>query len=137
MRKYLAALFTWLLHLTDPRVKSIHFMISNGNTNHKAKHMNTIINDMQKFSLALALVSAAGNAAALASIPTWSSSDPSVVTVTPAADGLTAEVSSTGVPGTATVTASVDGLTVTDDITVTAGPGATLTLTAGEPVNRI
>jgi uncharacterized protein YjdB len=126
MRKLLARLLTWLLEAIDPKVISLHFLVSNGNTTHKAKHMNTQITDTGIATLIAACVTAAGNP-----VPgiTWSSSDDSVATVTPSADGTTATVAATGKLGTATITAAAGNLTATDDITVIAGSAVSLTLT--------
>ena len=133
MYKILICLLRRALSRPAHRCKSIYFQFSNGTTTHKAKHMQTTISEKMKFSLTVALVSAAGNPVQPAALPTWASSDESVATVVPAVDGLSAEVLSTGVPGTASITASVDGLTATDEVTVSAGPAVTLTLIAGAP----
>lgn len=129
----LTVFLTFLLRIINPRYRSIEFIFVCDGATHKAKHMNTNINDAQKFSLTIQLTSAAGSITAPQSAPTWSSSDPSIVTVTPAADGLSAEVQAVRA-GQTTITATVDGLSASDDITITAGPAATLTLVAGDPV---
>jgi len=128
MRKLIARLLAWLLEAIDPKVISLHFLVSNGTTTHKAKHMNTQITDTGVATLIAALVTAAGNPATGDAV-TWSTSDATVATVTPAADGLSATVAATGKLGTATITASAGNLTATDDITVIAGPAVSLTLT--------
>jgi hypothetical protein len=63
----------------------------------------------------------------------WSSSDLTIVTVTPSADTLTAVAKAVGPNGTATVTAVADGLTATLDITVVDSEVASLTIVAGTP----
>ncbi len=128
MRKLIARFLSWLLEAVDPTVASLHFLVSNGTTTHKAKHMNTTITDTGTATLIAACVSAAGNPVGAAAIA-WSSSDESIATVTPGADGHSAVVTATGKLGATTITAAAGNLTATDDITVIAGPAASLTLT--------
>lgn len=84
----------------------------------------------QSANAAVAFTNAAGAAAAVDGVPTWASSDDTVVAVAPAADGMSAVVS-TVAPGTARVTVHADadlgaGVTditgVTEDIVVTVNP---------------
>ncbi len=64
---------------------------------------------------------------------TWSSDDNgAVLTVTPAADGLSCVFAAVA-PGTATITASDGTLSASDLITVTTGAVASLVLTPGTP----
>ena len=131
MRNLIISILAWLRRrLTRQR---LYFLISNGTTTHKATNMQTTISEKTKFLLTIALASVAGNPVKPNGMPVWTSSDESIATVVPAADGLSAEVFSTGVIGTASITASVDGLTATDEVTVSAGPAVTLTLIAGAP----
>lgn len=127
MRKLISRLLTWLLEAIDPKVTSLYFVISDGTSTHEAKHMNTTITDTGHVILIAACVSAAGNPAAGAII-SWSSSDESIATVTPAADGQSATVTATGRLGTATITAAAGNLTATDEVTVVAGPAVSVTL---------
>lgn len=133
MRQSLSRLLKWALRKLEPRYTAIHFTFFDGTTTHKVKHMQSTISEGFKVQLAVALLSAGGNAVPASVAPTWVSSDETILTVVPAADGLSAEVFSTGKAGTATITASVDGLTATDEITVVAGAAASITLTASEP----
>ena len=49
-----------------------------------------ILTDAQQVTLAVAGTDAAGNPKAVFGIPSWTSSDPATLTVTPSADGFTA-----------------------------------------------
>jgi hypothetical protein len=106
------------------------------------------INTDQHFpSVVLSILDSAGRPATVDGIPVWASSDETVITVIPTADGMGAAIE-TVAPGTARVTVSVDAdmgegiveLTgVTEDIVVSIGPShqaTTLTLTLGEPVAK-
>jgi uncharacterized protein YjdB len=104
----------------------------------KAKNMETSIAEGQTFTLAVTGQSKRGEVVPISGVPSWSSSDPSIVTVAPADGGLFATV--TGVTrGTATVTVSIDGFSDTDTVTVTqdmtlAGIAlANIALTAANP----
>lgn len=78
--------------------------------------------DIQEAVAHIQAVDAEGNAATLDSAPTWTSSDPSIVTVTPAPDGLTAVIGSPSPAplGSAvvTVSAQVGGNTVSGTLAV-------------------
>lgn len=72
---------------------------------------------------------------------TWSSSNPSVATVTPSADGMTADVAATGPLGSAQVGVAVDlgggqQLTGTLDVTIVAGAAASILIVPGTPVAK-
>ena len=98
------------------------------------------LQDDQKVKLTLNPKDSAGNSASLDGAPQWSSSDTSIVTVTPSADGLSAEVVS-GNLGTATITVTADAdlgagvkpLTASMDFTVIGGEATALGLTVGTP----
>lgn len=137
MRYKLIVFLAWLLRIINPRYRSIGFVFVRDGITHKVKRMNTTLTDVQKFTLTVAEQNDAGTVFPFQSMPTWASSDDSIVTVAPAADGLSADVTTTGKDGTATITVSADGFTATDDITVTASPATKLVLTATDPVSRI
>jgi hypothetical protein len=84
------------------------------------------ITDTGTATLALALLSAAGNP--VADPITLTSSDPAIVTALLNADGKSVTVTAAGKLGTATVTATAGALTATYEITVVVGPAAKLTL---------
>lgn len=94
--------------------------------------MQTQITDVERFTLTVAELNAAGAPVPFGGVPSWISSDDGVVTVTPSGDGVTAVVSSVAA-GVATVTVAVDGLTTTDEVTVVVSPGVQLVLTASAP----
>jgi hypothetical protein len=100
--------------------------------------------DSQQVGLTIQPVDKKGNPAPVDGVPAWASSNTEVVTVTPAADGMSAVASAVGPLGTATVSVKADadlGSGVTEiagtlDITITAGAAATVTITAGTPTDQ-
>jgi hypothetical protein len=105
---------------------------------------NFILTDSQKVELTIAPVTAAGNPAPVDGVPEWGSSDETVLTVEPAADGMTCEAITTGKLGSAQVNVSADVemddgvtmLTGTLAIDVLAGQAVSLGVTAGTPEER-
>ena len=106
------------------------------------------INTDQKYpNVVLAITDSQGRPASVDGVPVWASSDATVLTVSPAADGMSAVVD-TVAPGTARITVSADAdlgagvsqLTgFTEDVVVTEGPSHTATLIAldlGAPVDK-
>lgn len=94
--------------------------------------------DVQKCALTLAAKDAKGNAATLPSPPSWTVSDPTLLTVTPSADGLSAEIAAVGPEGNCQVNVSADlggGQTVTGSlaVTITGSAAATISVTPGTP----
>jgi hypothetical protein len=99
-------------------------------------------------SVVLSIKDATGADAKVDGIPTWATSDATIITVAPTADGMGASIS-TVAPGTARVTVSADAdlgvgvktLTgVSDDIIVTLGPShvaSVMTLTLGTPADKV
>lgn len=80
-----------------------------------------------------------GRDATVDGAPTWQSSDDTVLSVVPAADGMSAVIS-TGAPGSARVTATADAdlgagiapiTIVFDDVTVSANPNSQASLMTG------
>ena len=70
--------------------------------------MALILTDEQKVSLSVGFFTKAGNPANVDGTPTWASSDPAIVTVTPSEDGRSAVATTVGPLGTAQVTVSAD-----------------------------
>jgi|SRR5690242_5931326 len=99
------------------------------------------LTDVQKVTATIAAVDAAGNPAQLDGAPTWSSSNPDIVSVTPAADGLTAVIAAVGPLGTSQISVSADArlgpdvvtLSGQDDVTVVASEATTLGISFGTP----
>jgi len=106
--------------------------------------MALILTDVQKVSLSIQPVSAAGNPAPVDGAPVWSSSAPDVVTVTAAPDGMSAVAVTTGKLGTAQISVSADAdlgagvttITGTLDLEVQASQAVSLNVTAGAPENK-
>lgn len=110
----------------------------------KESDMALILTDEQQVVLKLSPKTAKGNPAKIDGLPTWSSSDPTVLTVTAdAADatGMTALAVAVGPLGTAQAQASADAdlgagvrtITSVLDIEVQAAEAVTLTIDAGTP----
>lgn len=102
------------------------------------------LTDIQKVHLTIAPVDAAGNPAPVDGIPSWSSSDESVLTVSAAADGMSADAVTVGPLGNAQVNVSADAdlgegietLTGTLDVEVVASQATSLGISAGVPEPR-
>ncbi len=106
-------------------------------------HMAKTITDIQHVAVTLAEKDAAGNTTPFdfPTPPVWASSDDTIATVTPSADGSNADVATTGKLGTATIT--VSGMTADSrpivgrgDLTVTTSAPTTIELTFGDPANK-
>jgi hypothetical protein len=104
-----------------------------------------ILTDIQQVELQVAPKSAAGNPAPIDGAPSWSSSDDTVLTVTPdAADPTKALAVTTGKLGNARVQAQADAdlgagvvpVTAVLDIEVHASAAVTLDIAAGTPTDR-
>ena len=101
--------------------------------------MELVITDSQQFRVEIQPVDKAGNPGTLASVPVWSASDSTILTVVPAADGMSAVVSATGKLGAARVDVAAEGdstsgantITGTVDVQVVGGKAASLRLSIG------
>ena len=101
--------------------------------------MDLVITSSQQFRVDIEPVDKAGNPSTLATVPMWSVSDPAILAVEPAADGMSAVVSATGKLGTAQVGVAVEGnptsevnkIAGTVDVQVVAGKAVSLRLTLG------
>ena len=100
------------------------------------------LTDVQHDALTLTAADAAGNPVALpAGSVTWGASDPTILAVTPSADGMSADVAAQGPLGTAQVTVSVaidatTTLTGSLDVVVVASAAATIQIVPGTPQNK-
>jgi hypothetical protein len=102
------------------------------------------LTDIQKVNLTIQPVDAKGNPATVPVPPTWTSSDATILTVTPAADGLSAVALAVGPLGTAQVTVkvqpdidpSVPALVGTLDVEVVGSDAVSLSIKADAPVNQ-
>jgi len=99
-----------------------------------------ILTDTQKCNLAIDPRNAKGQPAPVDGIPQWSSSNPGVCDIQPAADGLSAYVFAVGtgasqisVTADADLGAGVRNLTGTLDVEVRAGEAVTMGIAAGTP----
>ena len=106
--------------------------------------MSLIMTDTQKFAASVSFVDAKGNPAQVEGVPAWNASDPSILTVTPAADGLSAEVVAVGPLGTSQVSVTADadlGEGVTPivgvlDVQVVAGQAVAVSISTSAPVEQ-
>lgn len=102
------------------------------------------LTDVQKVSLAIAAVDAAGNPAPIENA-IWASSNPSVLTVEASLDGLSATATTVGPLGTAQVQVSADARIGVEevllqgvlDVEVIASEATSLAITAGTPESRL
>lgn len=84
--------------------------VVNSNINIKTKTQMTVtLTDTQQFAVSIKIEDARGNVATTIAPPVWSVSDPALLTVTAAADGLSATVVAVGPVGTGQVTVAGDG----------------------------
>ena len=103
-----------------------------------------VLTDIQQVGIAIAPKSAAGNPASIDGSPVWNSSDETVVTVVVAADGMSADVITTGKLGTVQVNVSADAdmgggvksIAGTLDIEVKASEAVILEINAGTPTDK-
>ena len=101
--------------------------------------MELVITDSQQFKVEIQPVDRAGNPGTLASGPVWSASDPTILMVVPAADGMSAVVSAMGKLGAARVNVTAEGdptpgvntITGTVDVQVVGGKAVSHHFTVG------
>ena len=106
--------------------------------------MSLVLTDVQQVALSVSFLSKAGNPAKVDGAPVWSVSDPAVLTVTPAEDGLSALVATVGPLGTAQVSVQADadlgeGVTPivgTLDVEVVASAAVSIAIAAGAPEDK-
>jgi len=114
---------------------------------HKRKRkadMSLILKDSQQFSASVRYVTAKGNQAPVDGIPEWSVSDPNVLTVEVAGDGLSATVKALGPLGQCQVSNTADAdlgegtksIIGTLDVDVVAGEAVAAIIEAGAPIEQ-
>lgn len=102
-----------------------------------------ILTDEQKCTVSVVFKTAKGNPAPVDGVPTWASSSPEIVEITPAADGMSAELTTPGGLGTAQISVKADadlGADVRDitgllDVEVKSAGAAIVEIIAAAPVN--
>lgn len=115
---------------------------------HKRKRkvdMALILKDSQKFSAGVKYVTAKGNPAPVDGVPEWSVSDPTILSVEPAADGMSAEVKAIGPLGSCQVSNTADAdlgegtksIIGTLDVDVVAGEAVAAVIEAGAPSEQV
>lgn len=102
-----------------------------------------VLTDTQQILLSIDPKTRAGNPANVENV-VWGSSDPNVITITPATDGLSATAATTGTLGTVQITvtadadlgAGVEEITGVQEIQVLAGKAVSLGITGGSVTER-
>ena len=100
-----------------------------------------VLTDSQQVSLGIAVTDKKGNPASIDGAPVWASSDSSVATVEPSADGMTAVAKAVGPLGTAQISVTADAdlgegvksIVGTLDVQVVGGQAVAIGLNAGTP----
>ena len=98
----------------------------------------------QKVTLTIRPVDRGGNPAPMDGVPTWSTTDPELLTLTPSEDGLSCDVVTSGklgagqvnVTGDARLGEEVKAIGGALDVQVSAGEAVSLTVEAGVPVTK-
>jgi hypothetical protein len=106
--------------------------------------ININMTNSQKATATIKPVDAKKQPAAVDGVPVWATSDATIVTVTPAADGLSAVVAAVGPLGTANISvtgdadlgAEVKPIFGTLSVTVTAGQAVGFEIVLGEPTEQ-
>jgi hypothetical protein len=106
--------------------------------------MALVLTDIQKVELSISPSSAAGNPALVDGAPVWETSDPTVVTLDVATDGLSAVAVTTGKLGSARVSVTADAdlgtgvktLSGVLDVEVKASEAVSLAVSAGTPTDK-
>jgi len=104
-----------------------------------------ILTDTQECDLAIKPVDKKGNAAQVDGIPVWTTSDATIASVTPAADGLSAVVKAAdnlgsvqvGVTADADLGEGVEPIGGVLDVEIAAGKAVSVTVIAGTPREQI
>lgn len=102
------------------------------------------ITDSQKFTATIAPVDAKGNPAQVDGVPVWAAPDATTVTVTPAADGMSAEIAAVGPVGSVQVSVTADAdlgtgvssLVGTLQVDVVGGAAVSLQISTSAPVEQ-
>jgi hypothetical protein len=100
-----------------------------------------ILTDEQKGTYTLAPLTAAGNPAKIDGVPVWNNSDPSIIDLAVAADGMSAVATTVGPLGTCQISVIADAdlgtgvrpITTIGELTVVAAEATTLGLKMGTP----
>ncbi len=106
--------------------------------------MAITITDSQAFTATVSAVDAKGNSALIDGAPTWTSSDPLLLSVTPSPNSLSAHVAAVGPLGAAQVKVTADAdvgagvhlLTGVLDVTIIGGAAVSLTIAPSVPVEQ-
>lgn len=106
--------------------------------------MGLILSDSQKFDATVGFVDKKGQPAKVDGVPSWTVSDPTILSVEPAADGMSATVKAIGPLGTSQVSVTADAdlgegvrnVVGTLDVEVVAGEAVAANINAGAPVEQ-
>jgi hypothetical protein len=137
----------WLLNLFGRPTQAARIRFIIGPVSLKAAPQGDemlILTDEQKVALSIQPVTAAGNPAKVDGVPTWSVSDPSILALIVADDGLSAEAVTAGPLGPCQVSVSCDAdlgagvrtISGTLDVTVQAAEAVSVGIAAGAPETK-
>ena len=145
LRNKIGEILVWLgkaISCGEPDAVGFIFTVRYLDTNKILKGIhNMILTDLQKVKMSIAPVDAVGNPAKIDGVPQWASSDETLVSITPAADGLSCYATAVGPLGTVQVSVQADAdlgpgvktITGTLDIEVTASDATSLSVSTAVP----
>ena len=130
MRAFIVRLLLAMAVRLVRRKPSLQFVFNADHHTVKASTMTTTLQrDHAPITLTVQFKAADGVVEKPASIPAWSVSDAAVMSVAPAADGMSAVITLAGVTGAAKVSVTADGVTADADFEVTGLPIASAEIT--------
>lgn len=103
-----------------------------------------VLKDTEQSALATQFLDKKGNPAPVQGVPVWATSDATILSVTPEADGLSATIVANGPLGTAQVSVTADAdlgdgvkpVVGTLDVNIVAGEAVSANISAGTPTEQ-
>lgn len=133
----------WTIGLISEHADTV-FVYTKGHVRKGVGDMGLILKDTQKVPVTVGFLDGKGNPAKVDGVPAWSVSDATILSVTPAADGMSATVMAIGPLGTSQVSCTGDAdlgegvrpVAATLDVEVQAGEAVSAGINAGAPVEQ-
>jgi hypothetical protein len=125
----------WLLFIRSKKACKIVFEYVDPISHIRSRTTMLTLSDIQQSSLTVSIVDAKNNPAVLAGIPVWTVSDSTILTIVPAADGLSAILTAVGPLGTAKVSSAIGSISGSVDVTVIGSAPAQLVISAATPTD--